>query len=241
MNIRVHTGLLAGILCVFLSACVSSPAPVRVGNAEPAQGEFGEQTATSMENVPGAAPPQGDFVPDESFSICPMQVRNAPPSLPNRVITQYGQLIVVDRVVALATVPVNGACLSSGFGVRGERLHKGIDLSAPRGTWIYSAAPGIVREAGWGGAFGNYILIEHGYNIFTRYAHMDTFVDGLDVGSELGFGWPLGQVGNSAVQAIGVHLHYEILTGDYRTPKQSFGLTAHDPFDYPVYNPQPER
>lgn len=221
-------------LCL-LSACVSvPPAP----QSSLPSGEHGEETALSAANTPNAAPPQGNFVPDERFSVCPIRVRNAPPSEGDGNIPQYGQLFVVDRVLALATVPVNGGCLSSGYGIRGERLHKGIDISAPRGTWIYSAAPGIVREAGWGGSFGFYILIEHGYNVFTRYAHLETFVEGLDVGSELGFGWPIGQVGNSSTQSVGVHLHYEVLTGDYRTPKKSFGLIGTDPFGFPIYVPE---
>ena len=225
-------------LTIFLAACATSPAPVVDRQALP-EGAFGEETANGTQNAPNAVPPQGDFVPDRVFSVCPIQVRNAPPSGQDRVIPTYGQLFVVDRVVALATSPVNGGCLSSGFGRRGERLHKGIDISAPRGSWVYSAAPGIVREAGWGGSFGYYILIDHGYNIYTRYAHLDAFVEGLDIGSELGFGWPIGQVGNSSSVTVGVHLHYEVLTGNYATAKKSFGLNAHNPFEYPVYVPPP--
>lgn len=224
--------------CFILSACVSAPAPVRTGSA-PA-GSFGEETATTMAGTPSAAPPQGAFVPDASFKLCRIRVRNAPPSTSDGYIPTYGQLFVVDQRIALATIPINGACLSSGFGIRDGRPHKGLDISAPRGTWIYSSAPGIVREAGWGGSFGNYILIEHGYGVFTRYAHLDAFVEGLDVGSELGFGWPIGIVGNTSTQRVGVHLHYEVLTGNYDTPKLSFGLTANDPFKFPVYVPAPE-
>lgn len=226
---------IALLLFFFLTACVTQPAPVRTGATVPQQGDFGEETATSMTNVPNRTPPQGDFVPDPFLSLCPIRVRNAPPSRADNLIPQYGQLFLAHRALALATAPLNGACLSSGFGLRGERLHKGIDLSAPRGTWVYSAAPGIVREAGWGGSFGYYILIEHGYNVFTRYAHLDAFVEGLEVGLELGFGWPIGQVGNSSTQNIGVHLHYEVLTGNYRTPQLSFGLQGNDPFGFPVY------
>ena len=228
-----------GVLCFgfLVSACVTTPAPVRDGNGAP-ETQVPDEPAPAPRPTPSAAPPQGDFVPDLEFSVCPISVRNAPPSEPDGRIPQYGQLFVVDRVVALATVPLNGGCLSSGFGIRGARLHKGIDISAPRGTWVYSAAPGIVREAAWGGGFGYYILIDHGYGVFTRYAHMDAFVEGLEVGSELGFGWPIGQVGNSSTQSIGVHLHYEVLTGDYSGPKKSFGLEGNDPFGFPVYVPR---
>ena len=248
-NIKL-SGAVASVLCLFLTACVTTPAPVRTGKLpvqeEAAQNEAETELETETElglptqdMLPSAAPPQGTFVPDLALNVCPIRVRNAPPSQPDGRITDYGQLFVIDNVIALATVPVNGACLSSGFGVRDGRLHKGIDLSAPRGTWVFSAAPGIVREAGWHGAFGYYILIEHGYNVFTRYAHLEAFVEGLEIGSEIGFGWPIAQVGNSSTQNIGVHLHYEVLTGNYQTPKKAFGLNAHDPFGFPVYVPQP--
>jgi len=234
----VYASVVAGFLCLFMTACVTSPAPVRTGDVTVEDGGS-EDTAPPGQELPSAIPPQGSFVPDLAFKICPIRVRNAPASDADGWITGYGQLFVADKVIALATVPLNGACLSSGFGQRNGRLHKGIDLSARRGTWVYSAAPGIVREAGWGGAFGYYILIEHGYNVFTRYAHLDAFVEGLEIGSELGFGWPIGQVGNSSTQNIGVHLHYEVLTGNYLTPKKSFGLKGNDPFGFPAYVPQP--
>lgn len=224
-----YTVFLIGLFSLTLAACVSAPAPVRTGG--------------NADNTPrtSGAPPQGAFVPDATFSICNIgRVQNAPISRRDGRVSDYAQLFVVDRMIALATVPVNGGCLSSGYGLRGGRAHKGLDISAKRGAWVYSAAPGIVREAGWGGEFGNYILIEHGYNVFTRYAHLEAIVDGLEVGSELGFGWPIGQVGNSSTRNIGVHLHYEVLTGNYRTPKKSFGLTANDPFGFPPYRPAPQ-
>ena len=217
-----------------ISACATTtPAPISQPNNTPPQ----ETTATDPASVPSNTPPQGYFVPDDKFAVCPIRVRNAPPSEADGDIPTYGQLFVIDGSLALATIPVNGACLSSGFGIRGERLHKGIDISAPRGTWVYSAAPGIVLEAGWGGSFGNYILLDHGDGVFTRYAHLDAFVEGLEVGAELGFGWPIGQIGDTSTYKVGVHLHYEVLTGNYDTPKLSFGLTAHDPFSFPVYIP----
>ena len=227
------------VFCLFcwvllVSACATTSAPVRDGHASPAE-NTDEKAASGAENAPRMVPPQGNFIPDLSLSVCPIRVRNAPPNDASGQIPGYGQLFVVDRAVALATVPLNGGCLSSGYGLRNERLHKGIDISAPRGTWVYSAGPGIVREAGWGGAYGYYVLIEHDFSVFTRYAHLDGFVEGLEVGSELGFGWPIGQVGNSSTQSIGVHLHYEILTGDYHTSKKSFGLDGNDPFSFPVY------
>lgn len=237
MRKRVLTGLVqlaAGVW--LLAACATPPAPVQQVDAP--EGSFGEETAVTMQNTPSVAPPpQGSFVPDESFRLCWSRVRNAPVSDAHGNVPSYAQLFVVDQVVALATVPVNGGCLSSGFGLRNGRLHKAIDIAAARGTWIYSAAPGIVREAGWGGSYGNYILIDHGYGIFTRYAHMDAFVEGLDVGTELGFGWAIGTVGNTSTQRVGVHLHYEVLTGDYNNPRKSFGLQANDPFGFPSYNP----
>ena len=218
---------------LYLVACVTTPAPVRDGPAS--AGGLGDGVSEQV-NLPTAPPPAGVFIPDETIKICNgLRVRNAPANDHTSAVIEYDRLAVaLDRIV-FAPVPLNGGCISSGYGQRDGRLHKGLDISAPRGTWVYAAAPGIVLEAGWGGGYGNYVLINHGLGVITRYAHLDTFVEGMEVGVELGFGWPIGQVGNTSTQSVGVHLHFEVLTGNYDNPKKSFGLSGNDPLGFPVY------
>ena len=106
-----------------------------------------------------------------------------------------------------------GGVLSDFFGVpRGNMLgfHTGIDVSAPTGTFIGAAAPGIVVQAGWDGSLGNLVTVDHGGGVVTRYAHMDhidVFLgEAVDPGDLIGF------VGNTGL-SFGAHLHFEIIMG----------------------------
>ena len=106
-----------------------------------------------------------------------------------------------------------GGVLSDFFGApRGNRYgyHTGIDLSAPTGTFIGAAAPGVVIQAGWAGAFGNNVLVDHGGGVITRYAHMD-HIDAF-LGEFVNAGDLLGFVGSTG-EATGPHLHFEIMMG----------------------------
>ncbi len=148
-------------------------------------------------------------------------------------------LISADRLVEGSTVLLVGGSASVGFGFgaigpvfaiptfrwpmggtltdyygspRGNRFgfHTGIDMSAPFGTFIGAAAPGIVVLTGWDGSFGNTVLVDHGGGVLTRYAHMDhidVFLGAwVDAGTLLGF---VGTTGYST----GPHLHFEIIMG----------------------------
>ena len=162
-----------------------------------------------------------------------MRVSNRPDISPDGQVLYYNPIIVVQGVI-LAAAPSNDVCMSSGFGPRNGRTHKGMDLFArPAGT-IYSAAPGKVLEVTQQTGFGNQVLIDHGSGVYTRYAHLESFAPALAPGQILGFGEPLGMMGKSG-NATGIHLHYEILTGDYNTPKKSWGLTANNPLDFPAW------
>jgi murein DD-endopeptidase MepM/ murein hydrolase activator NlpD len=228
---------------LFLVACVTTPAPVRTGPTEdPAIAGVTEENGLTVTqaDLPTAPPPPASFIPDERIKICTgLRVQNAPINDRAGYVLEYDRLVVALGRIVLAPVPLNGGCISSGYGQRNGRLHKGIDISAPRGTWVYAAAPGIVLEAGWGGGYGNYVLIDHGLGLITRYAHLDAFAEGLAVDSEVGFGWPVGQVGNTANRRVGVHLHFEVLTGNYNNPRKSFGLQGNDPLAFPVYETPP--
>jgi murein DD-endopeptidase MepM/ murein hydrolase activator NlpD len=159
---------------------------------------------------PGDArnPPQGPFQPNAYLRLCPgMSVSNSPAA---------------------------DVCLSSGFGLRAGRPHQGIDLTSNPPGPVYAAAPGRVIEARWSSGYGNQVLIDHGHGVYTRYAHLDSFDPGVSIGSALGFGQPVGQMGATG-NAQGPHLHFELLTGDYDNPMASKGLTPNDPFVFPAY------
>lgn len=117
---------------------------------------------------------------------------------------------------ALMKTPINGARLSSGFGPRKHpvlgynKMHKGLDFAAPRGTPIYAAGDGTIEKMGKWGAYGNYARIRHNSEIKTAYAHMKGFAKGLGVGKRVKQGQIIGYVGTTG-RSTGPHLHYEVL------------------------------
>lgn len=116
---------------------------------------------------------------------------------------------------ALMRTPIDGARLSSGFGRRKHpilgynKMHRGLDFAAPRGTPIYAAGDGTVTAAGRNGGFGNYVRIRHNARYSTAYAHMTRIA--TRKGRRVKQGQVIGYVGSTG-SSTGPHLHYEILT-----------------------------
>lgn len=117
---------------------------------------------------------------------------------------------------ALLATPIDGARLTSGFGMRRHpllgysKMHLGTDFGAPSGTPIYAAGAGLIEELGVKGAYGNYIRIRHTGETATAYAHMSRYARGLRRGSRIDQGDVIGYVGSTG-RSTGPHLHYEVL------------------------------
>jgi murein DD-endopeptidase MepM/ murein hydrolase activator NlpD len=113
----------------------------------------------------------------------------------------------------LIRTPVSGARQSSGFGMRFHpvlgynRMHQGVDFAAPTGTPILASAAGTIVFAGWGGGYGNVVVIDHGKGMRTRYAHMHRI--SVRNGQRVEQGHTIGQVGSTGL-STGPHLHYEV-------------------------------
>lgn len=209
-------------------------------DAPPASGATPPEAAIAPSLAPPSAPLPSAPLPDvqsgvfpASLELCPrMDVTNAPDHR-RGVITGYTPIVLVnDR--RIATFPSPGACLSSGFGPRNDRLHKGLDFHADTGITILSAGDGEIVELKYRDDYGNMIVIDHGGGVFTRYAHLASFGRGLSPGVTVRAGEPIGLMGNSASYRIPIHLHYELLLGDIQNPKGSFGLEPADPLDFPA-------
>jgi murein DD-endopeptidase MepM/ murein hydrolase activator NlpD len=116
---------------------------------------------------------------------------------------------------ALLRTPVDGARLSSGFGMRFHpilgytKMHRGVDFAVPSGTPIMAAGDGIVSDAGWHGDYGNLVVLKHNSTFETAYAHMSRVATGLHPGQHVRQGQVIGYVGATG-RATGPHLHYEI-------------------------------
>ena len=112
--------------------------------------------------------------------------------------------------------PIDGARLSSGFGKRRHpilgynKMHRGIDFAAKRGTPVYAAGDGIIERANFYGAYGRYIRIRHNSQYKTAYAHLSKFARFIKRNIKVKQGQVIGYVGTSG-RSTGPHLHYEVI------------------------------
>jgi murein DD-endopeptidase MepM/ murein hydrolase activator NlpD len=174
--------------------------------------------------------PETELPFPDTLSVCGlMSVSHAPDTNEVLEITAYQPFVSVNGI-DIAMAPIETGCFSSGFGLRGERVHKGVDFHNRAAVEIYAAADGIVREKEYRDDYGNMIVIEHGSGVFTRYAHLESFGVGIAIGNELSAGEPLGTMGNTASYRIPRHLHYEVLVGEWTQPAGSFALTPFNLF-----------
>lgn len=211
-----------------VSVPAAAPAPPPV--TSPAA-DGGTPPAPAAGVAPPPIKPAGVFA--AKLELCPrMTVSNAPKST-DGVVTGFKPLVEV-KGVRVATFPTPGACISSGFGPRSDRLHKGLDYHADIGVPVLAGGDGTIIEMKYRDDYGNMILIDHGDGVYTRYAHLASFGKGFTPGVSVKAGEQLGLMGNSASYAIPMHLHYELLLGDYANPKGSFGLQPADPMSFPA-------
>ena len=117
---------------------------------------------------------------------------------------------------SILKTPLDGARLSSNFGMRKHpilgynKMHKGVDFAAPKGTPIYAGGNGVIEYAGNKGSYGKYILIRHNNEYKTAYAHLSGFKKGISKGVRVNQGDVIGFVGSTG-RSTGPHLHYEII------------------------------
>ena len=117
---------------------------------------------------------------------------------------------------ALMKTPINGARLSSGFGMRKHPIlgynkkHQGVDFAAPTGTPIMAAGTGHIEFVGNNGGAGKYIRIKHLNGYKTSYSHLSKYASGIKKNVRVTQGQTIGYVGNTGL-STGPHLHYEVI------------------------------
>ena len=132
---------------------------------------------------------------------------------------------------ALMKTPINGARLSSSYGVRKHpidgfnKMHRGTDFAAPKGTPIMASGNGIVKKAGWCGGGGNCVKIRHNSTYETIYAHMSKFARGIKKGVRVKQGQTIGYVGSTG-KSTGPHLHYEVVVNGKKVNSQKLKLPS---------------
>jgi murein DD-endopeptidase MepM/ murein hydrolase activator NlpD len=116
---------------------------------------------------------------------------------------------------ALLRTPVDGARISSSFGMRHHpilgftRMHQGVDFAVPAGTPIMASGDAVVASAGWAGGYGNMVMLHHDSSYSTAYGHMSRIAKGIKPGVHVRQGDVIGYVGMTGL-ATGPHLHYEV-------------------------------
>ena len=132
---------------------------------------------------------------------------------------------------ALMKTPINGARLSSSFGMRKHpidgfnKMHRGTDFAAPEGTPIMASGNGLIKKVGWCGGGGNCIKIKHNSTYETVYAHMSKFARGIKNGVRVEQGQTIGYVGSTG-KSTGPHLHYEVIINGKKVNSQKLKLPS---------------
>jgi len=132
---------------------------------------------------------------------------------------------------ALMKTPINGARLSSSFGMRKHpidgfnKMHRGTDFAAPMGTPIMASGNGIIKKAGWCGGGGNCVVIKHNSTYQTVYAHMSKFAKSIRKGIRVKQGQIIGYVGSTG-KSTGPHLHYEVIVNGKKINSQTLKLPS---------------
>ena len=132
---------------------------------------------------------------------------------------------------ALMKTPINGARLSSPFGMRKHpidgfnKMHRGTDFAAPMGTPIMASGSGVIKKAGWCGGGGNCVVIRHNSTYTTIYAHMSKFAQGIKKGVRVKQSQTIGFVGSTG-KSTGPHLHYEVIINGKKVNSQKLKLPS---------------
>ena len=119
------------------------------------------------------------------------------------------------------THPCPGATIWSTFGYRtfDNSFHKGLDLAAGTGTPTYAAAAGTVIIAGWSDSAGNWVVIDHGNGLVTKYMHHSALA--VSAGQSVVKGQQIGYVGNTG-NSFGAHLHFQVEVNGTAVDPQSY-------------------
>ena len=132
-------------------------------------------------------------------------------------------------IKTLMKTPINGARLSSSFGLRKHpilgynKLHQGTDFAAPRGTPIMASGSGVITRAQKYKGYGNYVSIKHNSTYVTAYGHMSKYGRGIKRGVRVNQGQIIGYVGSTGM-STGPHLHYEVIKNGKRINSQRMKL-----------------
>ena len=176
----------------------------------------------------------GEFIKSGSILFAHMSVNNREIILYKfGDYKNYGYFDINGKSVekALMKTPINGARLSSSFGMRKHpilgfnKMHRGTDFAAKTGTPIMASGSGTIMLAKWCGGGGNCVKIKHNSTYETIYAHMQAFAKGIKKGRKVKQGQIIGYVGSTGM-STGPHLHYEVIINGKKVNSQTLNLPS---------------
>ena len=145
--------------------------------------------------------------------------------------TGYYDLNGRSIVKSLMKTPINGARLSSKFGMRKHpilgfnKMHRGTDFAAPSGTPVMASGSGTITRSRWCGGGGKCVKIKHNSTYETVYAHLKGFAKGIREGKKVKQGQIIGYVGSTGM-STGPHLHYEVIVNKKKVNSQTLRLPS---------------
>jgi murein DD-endopeptidase MepM/ murein hydrolase activator NlpD len=205
------------VLKLALAACsavlVSAAAPALANTANSSTASTSADMAAPLREGQADVVDLGDARFKSLFNSWTQMERTSPTLGGEEAVTAYSSPVPMSGISVPSRMPLEGAALTSGFGMRthpvlgGRRQHHGIDLAAPTGTPVYATADGVVGRADWYSSYGLYISINHGGAMETRYAHLSRLA--VAAGDNVKKGDLIGYVGSTG-RSTGPHLHYEV-------------------------------
>jgi len=207
-----HMVKLAFSGCAAVIVSAASPALANSANAANSSAASADMLEPLRE-VQGEVVENGDQRFKSLFSSWTALERTSPVLGTSEEVVAFSSPIPERGVSVPSRMPLEGASLTSGFGMRthpvlgGRRQHAGIDLAAPSGTPVYATGGGVIGRADWYSSYGLYISISHGASMETRYAHLSRLA--VAAGDNVKKGDLIGYVGSTG-RATGPHLHYEV-------------------------------
>lgn len=216
------------LLSLFQAGCATHGKPGSVESTVP---------ASSTPDTGGPSNNRADSTtPPLSLLLCKTGISNSPPAS-NRQVRRSSSTGCINGV-SLQIAPAPTACLTSGFGVRGSRLHRGIDYQSKPVAGVVAAASGVVISSEFRQKdFGHWVVIDHGSGVYSAYAHLASVDPLIRKLAKVHAGQNLGVMGRSGNATNSIHLHYEIRRGDIAQARSYFKLKPVNPFSLPARCP----
>lgn len=211
-SLRGPTG--AGILVALVLVVALPGASLAAGNLRPTPAMISADT--SAVDLTGAVTEATAEAEKKAIAEAKAAAKAKAAAASSSTAGSSGRIVPTRNYQITATYGQSGGYWSGGH-------HTGLDFAAPVGTPVFAAMSGTVVEAGWGGSYGNYVLVKHGNGHSTMYAHLNTI--GAGVGQSVSAGQQIGTVGTSG-NVTGAHLHFEVLDagGNRMNPRPWLGI-----------------